>query len=266
MHRSRGNVRWSGLDAHRPRPWRQTTKCIFCGIEGSQTPEGALTKEHVYSNWTRRFVPRTLKKFKSLRGVARTDHTQFVYINRPGDIRDWQVLCVCAVCNNGWMRQQIENPARPIMIPLIIISGEPVRLSPDQQQIVATWAAAKAMVAEFAEFRVRHDTPYPKKIFDETLPTSEKRLGRMDRALSPYWGSHAMGSDSFSSPSESLGRSASRSSCYLLQRCSQHANHRPTPYSRHTFDASAPRENVSVPLAARAGDFSDLATDAFSPS
>jgi len=149
MHRSRDNVRWSGLDAHRPRPWRQTTKCIFCGIEGSQTSEGALTKEHVYSNWTRRFVPRTLKKFKSLRAAARTDHTQFVYINRPGDIRDWQVLCVCAVCNNGWMRQQIENPARPIMIPLI--RGEPVRLSPDQQQIVATWAVAKAMVAEFAE-------------------------------------------------------------------------------------------------------------------
>jgi len=261
MHRSRDNVRWSGLDAHRPRPWRQTTKCIFCGIEGSQTSEGALTKEHVYSNWTRRFVPRTLKKFKSLRAVARTDHTQFVYINRPGDIRDWQVLCVCAVCNNGWMRQPDRESRSP---------NNDTPYKGRTSSIVARPTADSCYVGSsksngrrIRRVRIRHDTPYPKKIFDETFPASEKRLGRMDRTLSPYWGSHAMGFDSFSSPSESLGRSASRSSCYLLQRCSQHANHRPTPYSRHTFDASAPRENVPVPLAARAGDFSDLATDAF---
>jgi hypothetical protein len=35
------------------------------------------------------------------------------------------------------------------MIPLI--KGQRVRLSPDQQKIVATWAAMKAMVAEYAE-------------------------------------------------------------------------------------------------------------------
>jgi len=149
MRRPRANTRWAGLDAHRPRPWRQTTRCIFCGVEGSQTPEGALTKEHVYSNWTRRFVPRTLKKFRSLRAITRSDRTEFVFVNRPGDVRDWQVLCVCQACNNGWMRRLIEDRARPIMTPLI--KGEGIRLSPTQQQIVATWVAMKAMVAEYAE-------------------------------------------------------------------------------------------------------------------
>ena len=101
------------------------------------------------SNWTRRFVPRTLKKYKSLRATAHSDHTDFIFVHRPGDIRDWQVLCVCAACNNGWMRQQIDEPARSTMIPLI--KGQQVRLSRSQQQIIATWAAMKAMVAEYGE-------------------------------------------------------------------------------------------------------------------
>jgi hypothetical protein len=141
--------RWAGLDAHRPRPWKQTTKCIFCGVDASKTAEGALTKEHVYSNWTRRFVPRNMKMFRSLRATALPDRTDFVFAKRRGDIRNWQVLCVCAACNNGWMREQIENRARPVMIPLI--KGQYVRLSPHQQQIIATWAAMKAMVAEYDE-------------------------------------------------------------------------------------------------------------------
>jgi hypothetical protein len=44
------------------------------------------------------------------------------------------------------------------MIPLI--KGQQLRLSPDQQQIVATWAAMKAMVAEYSEseFVTTHHT------------------------------------------------------------------------------------------------------------
>jgi hypothetical protein len=83
--------RWAGLDAHRPRPWKPTSKCIFCGVDAAQTPEGALTREHVYSNWTRRFVPRTMKNYRSLRATAHLDRTDFVLVKRPGDVRDWQV-------------------------------------------------------------------------------------------------------------------------------------------------------------------------------
>jgi hypothetical protein len=142
--------RWAGLDAHRPQPWRQTTKCIFCGIEGVATPQRKLTHEHVYSNWTRRFVPRTLQKFRSLRATTYAgDRTEFVFVNQPGDVRNWQVLCVCEGCNNGWMRQSVDERARPILIPLI--TGQQIRLLPAQQKIVAAWAAMKAMVAEYGE-------------------------------------------------------------------------------------------------------------------
>jgi hypothetical protein len=45
------------------------------------------------------------------------------------------------------MRKNIEDPAKPILTALI--KGDALRLSPDQQQRIATWAALKAMVAEY---------------------------------------------------------------------------------------------------------------------
>jgi hypothetical protein len=136
-------IRWAGLDPHRVRPWQEPTKCVFCGSTGP------LTKEHVYSDWTRRFVPRTMKNFKSLRATAHLDRTDFVLVKRPGDVRNWQVKCVCgSICNNGWMRC-LDERARPIMIP--IITGKSTRINQDQQRILAAWATMKAMVAEFAE-------------------------------------------------------------------------------------------------------------------
>jgi hypothetical protein len=66
-----------------------------------------------------------------------------------GDIHDMQVKCVCGggsnSCNNGWMRR-LENSAKPVLVPLM--NGEAMRLSIEQQRIVAGWAALKAMVAE----------------------------------------------------------------------------------------------------------------------
>lgn len=144
-------TRWAGLDAHRPGPWREPTRCIFCGVEGSETPEGKLTQEHVYSDWTRRFVPRTMKKYRSLRAIQRPDHSSFMHVKQPGDIRDWQVRCVCACCNNGWMRK-LDNLARPIMIPLI--QGKKIRLHAQEQTVLAAWAAMKAMVAEYGNSEI----------------------------------------------------------------------------------------------------------------
>jgi hypothetical protein len=143
MKRRHTTRRWAGLDAHRPSPWREPKRCIFCG---SSDP---LTREHLFSNWTRRFVPRTTKDYTSVRATSYHDRTDFVLVKRQGDIRDSQIKCVCErVCNNGWMRK-LENAARDIMIPLI--KGEEVRLTPADQRILAGWAAMKAMVGEFAD-------------------------------------------------------------------------------------------------------------------
>jgi hypothetical protein len=145
--------RWSGLDAHRPKPWREPTKCIFCGIEDWKTPDGILTREHAFSNWTRRFVPRTMKGYRSLRARRQLDRTNFVFVpHGSGDLRDWKVRCVCANCNNGWMRKWVDEPAKPLMIPLM--TGAHTRVTPAQQRIIATWAAMKAMVIEHGESEI----------------------------------------------------------------------------------------------------------------
>jgi hypothetical protein len=95
-----------------------------------------------------------MKKYDVERVDAKVVQSDRYLIKRVGDIRDWKVYCVCeANCNNGWMRDKVENLARPIMIPLIdrdrLLRGETMRLLPHQQKIIATWAALKAMVAEF---------------------------------------------------------------------------------------------------------------------
>jgi hypothetical protein len=149
MARTKKKDRWAGLDAHRPYPWKEPTRCIFCGIDGVTTPLGRLTREHVFSDGTRRFVPQSTNSYISLRATAYLDHTQYIEVPRHGDIRDWQVRCVCAKCNNGWMRTKVDECARPILTSLI--KGQQVRVSASDQIKVATWATLKAMVAEFAE-------------------------------------------------------------------------------------------------------------------
>jgi hypothetical protein len=74
------------------------------------------------------------------------DRSDVKLLKRSGDIRDWQIKCVCGKCNNGWMRR-IENVSRLVMIPLIL--GTKCRVSPNQQKIIASWAILKAMIAEF---------------------------------------------------------------------------------------------------------------------
>jgi hypothetical protein len=124
-------------------PFQEATRCIFCD-------HSRLNLEHVFSRWTHRFLPpRAMKKYQVVRVDAQITQSDRYMITRAGDIRDWQIRCVCENnCNNGWMRQNIENVARPIMIPLIQ-GGQTLRLSSTQQEKIAAWAVLKAMIAEF---------------------------------------------------------------------------------------------------------------------
>jgi hypothetical protein len=118
------------------------TNCIFCGASGK------LTKEHIWSRWTHKYIPRQTKHYVSLKATSHPNQTDFKSFRRPGDIIDWKVKCVCEkACNNGWMRNQIEEPAIPVMRPLI--EGLSHRITPDAQATIASWATLKAMVAEF---------------------------------------------------------------------------------------------------------------------
>src|ERR1700689_532152 len=105
-------------------------QCIFCGFRGP------LTREHIFSRWSHRFLPpRSMKKYESMRGISNPNPADSVHrvVKRMGDIRDWKVQCVCEFhCNNGWMRRVIEDRARPIMIHLI--KGEPTLVNSEHQK------------------------------------------------------------------------------------------------------------------------------------
>ena len=129
-------------------PFQKARRCIFCDATD-------LTGEHIFSRWSHKFLPpRSMKKYHVERVDAQITQSDRFLIKRAGDIRDWKVNCVCGpTCNNGWMRQRVENVARPIMIPLIdgdrFLRGETTRVLPHQQKAIATWAVLKAMVAEY---------------------------------------------------------------------------------------------------------------------
>jgi hypothetical protein len=95
-------------------------------------------------------LPRATGKIRSLRAIEYADRSEGQVIKMPGQMRDWQIKCVCGgthlTCNGGWMKT-LEDKARPILIPLI--TGQQTRLSPTDQVTIAGWAALKAMVSEY---------------------------------------------------------------------------------------------------------------------
>ena len=54
---------------------------------------------------------------------------------------------VCKTCNETWLSNNVEVPAKPILIPLI--KGERVDIDSAAQKILATWAAKTVMTAEY---------------------------------------------------------------------------------------------------------------------
>jgi hypothetical protein len=139
------------------RPWRAqhaafpenmtdpVTRCIFCGASSS------LTKEHVFSRWTHKYMaPRKPGRAISRVGTAYKDRDELHDARLRGQVRDWQIKCVCGgnhlTCNNGWMRD-IEDQAKPILKKLI--QGNQIDLNPREQRLIATWAVLKSMVSEY---------------------------------------------------------------------------------------------------------------------
>jgi len=117
------------------------TRCIFCG--GSE-----LTGEHIYSGWTHQLMA-SRQNAKARASIAATHYIhgdESNIVKLPGNIRDWQVKCVCGKCNNGWMRE-IENQARPILTDLI--KSNDIIIYSKEQRIICAWAALKLMVAEY---------------------------------------------------------------------------------------------------------------------
>ena len=106
----------------------------------------------MFSRWMHKYLPpRPPGKTEVLRGKLLVDKNDLKPVKVTRQLQDWQIKCVCGgvhkTCNNGWMRFEIEDKARPILIPLM--KGESFRISPTQQHKLAAWIALKCMISEF---------------------------------------------------------------------------------------------------------------------
>jgi hypothetical protein len=135
-------------------------RCIFCDEHAK------LTKEHLWSKWTRQLVQRDSLKHEYAIQVFNIDGIDRTVKTIAGDARSRGLRAVCEKCNSGWMGS-IEEWAKPSLVPLI--KGTGAFLNRDNQRAIATWIAMKAMVGEY---------------FDLTkvaIPLSERQFMRDNR-------------------------------------------------------------------------------------
>lgn len=106
--------------------------CIFCG-------DPANSMEDVFPLW----IIRMLRRSAAERVPMRT----YRYRQPP---REWMTLnsvlkakLVCRACNNGWM-SRLEDQLKPIFTPMIL--GNPVTVTPSQQERICTWLTKCALL------------------------------------------------------------------------------------------------------------------------
>lgn len=114
-------------------------RCIFCGSTG-------LTKEHMWADWLRSYIPRELTGHRVRVSTIHFDQSKEETIfQRTGDPHSRRIRCVCLPCNTGWMSRLQEN-AKPFLIPPL--RGEGSGFHRRAQTAVSAWIAMMVMVAE----------------------------------------------------------------------------------------------------------------------
>jgi hypothetical protein len=145
-------------------------KCVFC--EGSP-----LTQEHVFADWTKAYIPRLhirheFHSYDETKKAGVWIPKQDFKGHRTGNPYSWKVKCVCGPCNAGWMSNDIQETAKPFLIPLF--EGIPTLLSEEAQRRVSAWIALATIVAEFDR---RSEKAIPDKerllFFKEKAPPQE---------------------------------------------------------------------------------------------
>lgn len=114
-------------------------RCIFC--DGHP-----VTKEHMWPDWLRNYIPRTKSSFYSQSGILFRSSADTKTRRHSGDPHSMRVRCVCARCNSGWM-SVLQSQAKPILIPLL--KGARHSLRKREQAMLATWITMFTMVAEY---------------------------------------------------------------------------------------------------------------------
>jgi hypothetical protein len=116
---------------------RAAPTCIFC-----DRPSGSV--EYAWPEWICRLLIAQQGVVTTESGARGADPAVLERMEREVDAT---VTRVCATCRAGWM-QHLENDVRPFLEPMI--AGKPTTLGPEQQWLLARWAAKTAVVLEGA--------------------------------------------------------------------------------------------------------------------
>ena len=113
-------------------------KCIFCDSSG-------LTREHIWADWLKAYVPRDIVNHNRFKAVIHKDRTDTSSKHQSGDPRSRKVKCVCGPCNNVWM-SGIQTAAKPFLS--LMAMGHHVTLDAEDLRTLASWATMFVMVAD----------------------------------------------------------------------------------------------------------------------
>jgi hypothetical protein len=111
--------------------------CVFC----DQQPD-KWSEEHAIPQWLLDHM-----------GITAQDQTFQGYAVSGGQVTKQRIFAtrrlvegrVCALCNNGWM-SELENAAKPVLIPLIEQKRAVWELTVDESIVIAKWAVKSAYV------------------------------------------------------------------------------------------------------------------------
>lgn len=123
--------------------------CIFCE---RAKPLVTITKEHLFSRWVDDILT------PELLGPDRSYERTTAGPDGVSQTKAWPTEVVAAIktavvcgssadgCNGSWM-SGLDGQVKHLLEPMIL--GKPRMLTPDEQLIIATWAAMKSMVLEY---------------------------------------------------------------------------------------------------------------------
>jgi hypothetical protein len=125
--------------------------CIFCT---GHPPDVKITNEHVFADWLRELFPRDsgtththgVIVWPTSAGAPQADPSVWLNPRGHGHSGSKKVRAVCRTCNSEWLSNQVEEVAKPILIPMI--AGRSCALNRDMQHRLATWAVKTVMTAE----------------------------------------------------------------------------------------------------------------------
>jgi hypothetical protein len=112
--------------------------CLFCKGPG-------LTREHIWADWLRNYIPRDLTEYHLNHRVDYRTHVNSDMKKFSGDPRSRRLPVVCLDCNQGWM-SKLQEDTKPVLIPLIL--GKPTKLRRSHQRLLAAWITMAVMVGE----------------------------------------------------------------------------------------------------------------------